>query len=294
MVNSYDVLNFKSGTIYGGLYGVYFNGYKTVLNMSGGNMTGFQYDGFRDDYSSDNMTYTISGGHIKGGRYGLYKYSDYLVVENATIETTSNNRDQYALYIRWGSTRLKSGARIIADRASAIWAEDALTIDEGAYIFAGAYNAYGIAERWMNSFNMNGGTIETPGSSALGFYSYEDILVFNMNGGSIISGNVGLQLTTGNNTTRTVNINGGSIVGNTYGIQQTSSYYTTNIGNKTYELSSTVPYISGGLYGIYKTAGTMNFYNGRLRGKTYGYTDNSVNLIREGKQITTYVENTEL
>ena len=292
VVNSNSKLTLNSGDVYGGLYGIYFYAARTVFTMTGGNVTGYTYDGFRDDYSSDSMTYNITGGHIKGGRYGIHKYNDYLVVENATIETTSNNRDHYALHTSWGSVRLKSGARIIAERASGIWAEDALTMDEGSYIYAGAYNAYGIAERWMNSFNMNGGTIETPGPSALGFYSYEDVLVFNMNGGTINSGNVGLSLTAGNNVTRNVNIYGGSIIGKTYGVQQTNSYYNTIIGKESDELSTEVPYISGGLYGYYKTAGTFKFFGGRLRGKTFGYSG-TYNLIRHAKEITTYVEDVE-
>ncbi|MCR4581915.1 MAG: InlB B-repeat-containing protein [Bacilli bacterium] len=292
VVNSYSTLTLNSGTVYGGNYGIYFNGYRTVFTMTGGDVTGKTYDGFRDDYNSDNMTYTISGGSITGGRYGIYKYNDYLVIENATITSNSTSRDNYALYLRWGSTRLMSGARIIAERASGIWAEDNVTIEDGAYIYAGAPNAYGIAERWMNNFVMNGGTIETPGTSAIGIYSYEDVFNMHMHGGEIISGNVGLALTTGNNA-RTIEINGGRIVGKTYGIQQTSGQYTTTIGNKDLEVSSTVPYISGGLYGIYKTAGSLTYYNGRLRGKNFGYNENSINLVRSGKEITTYYEDTE-
>ena len=156
-------------------------------------------------------------------------------------------------------------------------------MEAGSKIYAGNTSAYGIAERWMNVFEMNGGEIETPGSNATGFYSYDNLANLTINSGSIKSGNIGIYLNTSGNYARTLTVNGGSISGDTYGIYQVQNY-TTTIGNSEDELSTSIPYITGGLYGIYKTNGTVDFYNGRLRGYTYGYYG-TINNIREEKII---------
>ncbi|MBQ7820476.1 MAG: hypothetical protein IJ341_12380, partial [Bacteroidales bacterium] len=67
---------------------------------------------------------------------------------------------------------------------------------------------------------------------------------------------------------------------------------TINIGKNSDELSTEEPYITGGLYGIYRLNGAMNFYNGRLRGYTGGY-NGDFNSVRAKMDIISESEQTE-
>ena len=289
--NSGNTLVVNGGTIKGTNYGIYSYGATNTITINDGIITGTNNDGIREDYTSSGGTLSVLGGTVTGGRYGIYCYGELLTVENAEVKTTSANRDHYAIYTSWGTTHINDGAFINAPDASGIWAEDDLYIEAGSRIFAGNRSAYGIAERWSNTFVINGGTIETPGYNAMGIYSYDNLVNLTMNSGTITSGHIGLYLNTSSNYTRVVNIYGGSISGETYGIYQPQNY-TTTIGDNESELSTTVPYITGGLYGIYNTAGTVNLYSGRLRGQTYGYY-NAINDIREEKVIKEEIEGNE-
>ncbi|MBO5530694.1 MAG: hypothetical protein J5970_04775 [Bacilli bacterium] len=281
--SSSTTLTVNDGTITGSNYGIYTYGNANKVNINDGTIIGTQYDGIRDEYNGNEIEINVLGGTVSGARYGIYKYVSHLVVQNAEIKTTSINRDHYALYLSWGSTDIKDGAFINAPNASGIWAEDSLTMETGSRIYAGNTGAYGIAERWSQALNITGGSIETPGINAIGIYSYDNLLNLTYSNASIKSGHIGLYLNSSSNVARNVTINSGSIEGDTYGIYQVQNYVTT-IGNSEEELSTSIPYISGGLYGIYNTDGTINFYNGRLRGYTYGY-NNSIENIRDEKII---------
>ncbi|MBQ8192537.1 MAG: hypothetical protein IJZ46_00475, partial [Bacilli bacterium] len=64
---------------------------------------------------------------------------------------------------------------------------------------------------------------------------------------------------------------------------------TLNIGRSSDELSTEIPLISGGTYGIYKSGGYTNFYNGRLRGYTNAF-NGTFNNLRNEHSVNTYIE----
>ena len=83
--------------------------------------------------------------------------------------------------------------------------------------------------------------------------------------------------------------NGGEIYGDTYGIRLNHANQTLNIGKSSEELSDSTPFVSGGMYAIYRENGQANFYNGRIRGITYGYNTDFSNVRRE-HDIISYTE----
>lgn len=130
----------------------------------------------------------------------------------------------------------------------------------------------------------NGTKINTTGYASYGLFldRYQTTVTFENS--TIESANVGVYLGGSTRRVKTLNINSGRIVGKTYGIQQTYASATINVGSLDNEVSTTNPYIEGGLYGIYETDGTMNFYSGLIKGFNKAYYG-SFNNIRDGYQI---------
>ncbi|MCR4581170.1 MAG: InlB B-repeat-containing protein, partial [Bacilli bacterium] len=269
-------LNVNDAEIVGSSYGIYTYGYYNRINING-TVRATNGMGIRDerDKNSTDAYYShinITGGLVQGTSYGMEVRYSAVTIENAEVKNTSTNRDQYAYYADyWNSLTLKDGAFINAPTASAIRSESSISIYDGARIYAGAYNGFGIRGHYT-IIRMYGGSIETPGSEAYGILCndnyYTDII---MEGGSIDSGYIGVALHDNNSSyTRSFNMSGGSITSELYGLYVTQPYIIT-IGHEDDELFTTIPYITGGLYGLYRTSGTAYFYNGRLRGYNYGY-----------------------
>ena len=84
----------------------------------------------------------------------------------------------------------------------------------------------------------------------------------------------------------------GTIIGKTYGIRINQSNSTLTLGVNGSELSTTNPYVEGGIYSIYQTAGTMNFYSGLLKGYTKAYSG-TFNNIRADHEIFEDFDETE-
>ena len=85
-----------------------------------------------------------------------------------------------------------------------------------------------------------------------------------------------------------VTITGGQVIGSTYGIGAYAG--TVTIGNKTDNINSENPVITGGTHGIYKDgSGTWNFYNGVIKGTTAAY-NTEPNDSRENYYIKTGTE----
>lgn len=145
-----------------------------------------------------------------------------------------------------------------------------LTINNGT--IRGVY--YGInnstSTSVTSSITMNGGTIETTGTSGNRY---------------------GINNSSGTNSSyrKTVTINSGTVNGGTYGIYNIGSYATTSIGRETDTLSTTSPVVCGDTYGVYRYSGTVNFYNGILKGTTAGYGGTIANT-RTGCAIATDTE----
>ena len=102
-------------------------------------------------------------------------------------------------------------------------------------------------------------------------YLANDEVNLEISGGTITSNNIGIQLSATNGSyNKLMTITGGTVYGGTYGVYMNENH-TINVGTVDDDESQTIPLITGGNYGIYKTKGTVNFNNGRLRGKTDGY-----------------------
>ena len=281
-----DNCNFtmNDGEVTGVSYGIYTYGLYNKINVNG-TVKATDGIGLRDErYKSEARYYSkinVTGGIIEGTSYGMHVRGCSVDIANAEIKNNSTNRDHYAYFIAdYNDTRLHDGAFINSPNASGLRTSATIVMEEGSKIYAGNNSAFGIYSDWL-SFNMQGGEIETPGTSSYGVYYASGHSSLDMTGGSIKSGNVGIGLVGGSD--RIVNITGGSIEGKLYGIYQTTDFVTT-IGDLDDELSTEDPYITGGLYGIYKTRGNAYFYNGRLRGNTYGFNDD-FDSIRPKKDI---------
>ena len=242
--------------------------------------------------SAGGCDYTQTGGTVIGASHGLYSSNANINILGGEVRTTSTNNGHYAIYNDWTNRMIIGGdAFINAPNASGLRTWTTLTIKDNAHIYAGGSTAQGIlfGDSTVLTIQDNA-LIETTSPSSVGVQLYDSGYspTVNMTGGTIKSDGIGLS-TSPNNTSKVVNITGGKIIGETYGIYQVSSNSTVNIGSKDSELSTTLPMISGGNYAIYKTAGNLRFYNGRLRGYTYGYTG-TINSVRANKEITKVIE----
>ena len=291
-------LTVKGGEITATNYGIYTYGQYNNINIEDGLIKGNTYEGIRDDRSKTSSNWSayaskinITGGKIVGARHGIYDTFSYVTIENAEVTTTASGSGNYAIYSYSTTiTELNDGAFLNSPSGSGLYTNSVVNINEGSRIYAGNGSGYGFYGDY-NSFTMNGGRIEAPGKNAYGIYDASNYFSGTIYDGEIISGNVGIALVNSSSNTRELKVYGGTIKGDTYGIYQTQSY-TLTIGNKDDELSTNIPLISGGLYGIYKTSGTAYFYNGRLKGYTYGY-NNMFNGIRTSKDIAEYIETIE-
>ena len=296
-------LTMNSGSITGTNYGIYTYGLYNRITINDGTVTATTNDGIRDERSNKNTTYSdghytyfskinVLGGLVEGARHGIYDCYSEVTVENAEVKSNGSSNGNYGIQsATWTITTLNNNAFINSPNASGVYTNSGLTINEGSRIYAGNNSAYGIYGDYFSA-SIRGGEIEVPGSSSYGLYDNNNVFSVTITGGSIKSGNIGISLQNSESTTKELYVYGGSIEGANYGIYQTQSVYKTTIGKSTDELSTTIPYITGGLYGYYKTAGTSYFYNGRLRGYTYGY-NSLFNNIRSKMDIAEYVETDE-
>ena len=291
-----DLCHFEmnGGTATSSSYGIYTYGYSNEITINDGTVTSTGSIGIRDErYKGNSSNYSkikLNGGLVEGATHGMEIRYSAVEVSNAELKTNSTNRDHYAYYADDNNTLvLNDGAFLNAPNASGIRSETTMTMNDGARIYAGADSGYGIRGYYFVA-NLNGGTIEAPGSAAYGILSDGNYMCdLHIDGTEITSGNIGIGLTnTNTNYTRALDMKSGKVSGENYGIYQTGTY-TTTIGSIDNEVSTEIPYVTGGLYGIYRTNGTTNFYNGRLRGYNNGFSDD-FNNVRTGMDIKTIYE----
>ena len=266
-------------------------GYGTVLTINDSDVTSTSSTGIYDDsYKSTWGTITLNNTNVKGVNYGVRTYYDNFYQNGGSITTTSSNTSHYALQCYSSYCEVKGEVKANNTHALYMYASNVLL--DGAEIYTGRTNGYGVHQLSNTLTIKNGTTITAPGLSSYGIYRYSDYdsATINLEDGAIKSGNVGIYMYSySGRCSTTLNVKNGSVEGNTYGIQHASSTVTTTIGTLTAEESITNPYVSGGLYGLYKTEGTAYFYNGRLRGYINGYND-MFNGIKNAKDITTEIE----
>lgn len=288
----------NGGDVTASSYGYYNHGIYNIATINDGTIKSTGSIAMRDERyynctSTYHMKIYINGGYVEGATHAIEVDDGDVYVENAEVKTMSANQDHYVIYgDRCNHFELNDGAFINAPKASGIRTDSSLTMNTGSKIYSGHDRGYGIYGYYLSA-DLNGGDIITDGAGSYGIMSAGNYY-FNttINGTNIKSNNIGIYL---DNTTTSyseiLNVNSGSIVGKNYGIYQPGRY-TTTIGNNEDTLSITDPFISGGLYGYYKTNGTAYFYNGRFKGYTYGFND-TFNEVRPKKDIAEVTENDE-
>ena len=135
--------------------------------------------------------------------------------------------------------------------------------------------SYGIYNSKQGKIIITGGIITASGNGI-----YNSTGTIEMTGGSITSTNsIGV-----NNSTGTIEITGGSITStNSTGVYNNKG--TVTIGEKGGEVNTTVPEIKGKTYGVDSTtAGTINFYDGVVKGIT-GAFNGTVTELEPNYQI---------
>ena len=229
----------------------------------------------------------------------LRDVTDSLAVEidkNITINLQGYtiNRKSESITIDSGCTVNIQGTGEITSKVTTLINNGTLNITNSTITSTGSNTYRGIAN--SGTLAINNGTVR---GGYYGIHNSESTSIassITMNGGIIettaTSGTrYGIYNTSGTNSsyTKTVTINSGTVKGGTYGIVNTGAYATTNIGDSNDVLSITTPAIVGGTYGMSKNSGTMNFYNGILKGTTAGYSANTANT-RTGYAIATDTE----
>ena len=209
----------NGGTIKGKTAGIRNLGASNIVNITDGYIYGSYAIYDNKDSSRNWSTYNITGGTIKGTKYGINLIYATVNISDALVETTSSNTGEYAISVGNNTTlNINSGAVIRADRASGIYKNGTLTMTDGE-IIVNSSNGYGIYNN-AGTLTMNGGSITTNGGSSNSIYLNNSTL--NLNGGSITSKNRGIT-TADNTNTKTLNIYGGNILAVNYGIYQNQS-----------------------------------------------------------------------
>lgn len=170
---------------------------------------------------------------------------------------------------------------------------------------------YAISNASSGVLNMNDGEVKT----------MDDRAMYNAGTANIYNGNISSENDHGIYNSERLNVYGGNIKGAQYGIYnydttvitggiiEGTTYgifnYNTNniiIGSNDDSVVTDTPVLKGELYGVYNETGTINFYDGILKGQTNGYygtinnipTDyfitSSDEIIEEQTYITNYLE----
>ena len=273
-------------------YGIYT---KNIV-MDGGSIDAIKLSGSGEAKAialSSSGTANINGGTVSATHAGssaatsIYAEGTSLQtttinINNATISATNTGTgNAYGTYAGYGSNTTLDGGTITVDSRSG--------------------NAQGMHGGWWDSprLYLKSGTISVHANkTSIGMCgektsqnqtSYGRVTI---SGGSITAtSDIGEAYGTqaGSNT-----ITGGVINGKTYGVY---SHYTATIGVNDGEISITNPEIIGGEYGLY--GGSVNFYDGVLRGNEKSYQDGIFNAIPDATTYHTeasadYAENTWL
>ena len=216
-----------------------------------------------NNYNS-NSVLNITGGTITGsGQYTINGYGTLNISGNPIISNSYDSIYGGTIYIS-GKTTIEGGT-ITALKNYAINKD------------------YGI-------LNIKGGNISTSSTSSSAIYSGSGTTT--ISGGEIISNNTTAVLVANN-----INITGGYIKGKTYGVRVNYSSAVANIGiddnNVDPSLPERSPIIVGDTYGVYKSSGTINFYDGIIKGKNDSVYYGSINEIADGTEIIKGTETIE-
>lgn len=228
-----------------------------VLTINGGTT-------YRIEINKSGTT-TINNATILNG--GIKNYASGSGITNMTIEDATVS----------GYIETKSGTMTIKNGtfSSSISNSNNATLS----IRGGTFTSY-ITNGSDSVTNIYGGTIKQVNNNGNG--------TLNIYSGTITEN--GSASAVKNSGTGTVNIYGGTITGTytgTYGAVENSSTGTINIGNKNDEIiAASTPIISGvNEYGVVNTKGTVNFYDGTIKGSVEKVIHGCINDMPEGYEI---------
>jgi hypothetical protein len=246
----------------GGVINLVNNGYENTavavdasnitINMTGGTINS-PYHAYRCDSSNDIIH--ITGGVINGGNRTFYE-NCILTLDDGEINGTTNVLELKNSTINGGKIR---GTNYVIS-------------NENAVINGGIIESTGSGSTIYNRYlTINGGTIISS-DKAVEVTRKGTRLI---SGGTIKATNIGVYEDDEGTTT----ITGGTITAGNYGVRQTKG--TVIVGTNDDEVSNATPVIEGGAYGLYKTGGSIIFYDGIFKGKTAG-KEGAINTIPEG------------
>ena len=196
---------------------------------------------------------TVNGGSVSA--YDLViNSSTTIIVNNGTITSTQNG------YVILNTSNVTLNGGIINGK---VGANSNVTTNNNPEI-----NSKNVCINYQSSsakININGGTLTC---GTIGIYGGN----LTMTAGTINAVGNGIEVFLNN----TVKISGGKIIStNGYGISQANG--TLTIGEQG-NLDISTPIIQGNLYGLYISNGTVNFYDGILKGQTAGYYGTITNI----------------
>ena len=237
----------------------------------------------RDYAITNNGDLTIlSGTYTSDTTYGINN-AGKLTIQEGTIEGTSG--------IYNGSTLIVEGGKIQGKSSTGVYNVATATVNDGE-ILSNSTNAYTNAK---GSTTITGGLIKSTSGNGYhqepGYYDWGYLKITggeiegssngiyvggyssscDIEGGGVVgkSGS-GAYLTTGNDT-----VTGGILEGKQYGVYSSTN---TTIGVNDRTISIDLPLIKGELYGLYIAGGTLNFYDGILKGITGAYSGQVTNI----------------
>ena len=299
-----EYLTIKNGTIVAKNNGLNIYGVSGNVVIDGGNISSTDNTGvyLRGRNQTVNLNFTFNNGTVVGYSTGINILYTNMIQNGGRIEATGSSTGYYALSVSSNSIFTMNSGVIYSDLSTGIKVGSTTIINNGE-ITSNYKNGYAIQTE--GNLTINGGTIKATGSQSVGLRYNGSASTTTINNGSIYSKNQAIYIpnVSSYNSAKKIYVYGGNVIGDSYGIYLDNTNTTLYIGdeNKEFDIENqeeansfiNSPYVSGGLYGVYANKGTMYFYNGRLRGSTYGY-NKEFNAIRTSKDIfEEYEENAD-
>ena len=234
---------------------------------------------------TDNNSISIIDSTLSGQKYSLNLTQADVEIKNTTLtaqeESVINLYNCSADILNNSKIQTSTIKGLTLQKSNVTISNSEISIDGNKY----AIDIEGSNDSDASSVTINGSIVKS-NSNAIYYVGKNSTL--NVNNSDIISYENSAIKFSNVSYDRTLNINSGNIIGKTYGIHVIGANTIVNIGSSNYNLndepSTENPFVSGDSYGIYKEAGTTNFYEGKIRGKEDGYSGD-FNAVRSGMKI---------
>ena len=244
-----------------------------------------------NQYQDCPNTLTINAGEFKGKTFGLVASNgNYIYIHGGTFEHTSTSVSEHPIEIGTAYELVLENVTINTNNTDGVILSSC-NVEKDAIINNvtinlaknTSYTGITLSSNTNYKYILTNVNVSGGGSSSTGInIGSNNVYVYDCD--------IDVEGTGINVGGYTAYIMSGSIVGKSYGIRTSSNVTVVNIGDKSKEYSKEDPYISGGIYGVYAISGTIiNFYNGLLRGSTYGF-NMSLGELRRGKVVAEEIE----